>query len=136
MKVVYASTEEQEEILAELTSYFYTSVFPRYFNDEEIAQFLEMKILQLPAHKEEQLYTLTVAFQAIASLQVIISILETPHRHKKQYHYSSLFQKNMKILHHTGLFFPFTYENFFNCKNAKTDTILSIYSKPANEILI
>ncbi|MBS4177554.1 DUF5365 family protein [Lederbergia citrea] len=136
MKVVYASTEQQEEKLNHLICSFYSSVFPRYFNDQEIAGFLEMKILHVPANKEEQLYTLEVAFQAIASLQVIISILERPHPHENSHYYASLVNKNINILERSGLFFPFTYDSFFSRKRTKIDDVCSIYTKPTNEILI
>ena len=36
VKVVFASTPNQEERIRELVDYFYTSIFPAYFSDEDI----------------------------------------------------------------------------------------------------
>nr|WP_144928176.1 DUF5365 family protein [Paenibacillus bovis] len=136
MKIVCASTEEQELKLQELVSYMYSSVFPRYFCDREISEYDAMKILHLPEEKDNRLFTLDTAFQAISSLQVIIAILEILPHQKQDKQEEQLFNKNVKMLEQTGLSFPFNFANF-TCKNiSDADAICSMYAEPMNEILI
>lgn len=132
MKVVVAATEEQEEKLDELIHYFYTSIFPRYFNDCEIAEFLNLNTLRLPVQKVDSLYTLDGAFRAICSIQVIILILEGQYDSK----HTLLFDKNVEILKELGLFFPLSYENFSSRNKGNTNIIFSMYSNPTNQLLI
>lgn len=128
MKVVVASTDEQLEKLNELIQHVYSSVFPCYFTNQEIQEYIQLDILQFPKEKDSKLYTLDVAFRAITSLEVIINILENPlsceHEH--------LFDKNVKILEESGLSFPFTYSNFLK----KYDSECILFAKPANQYLV
>ncbi|GIN58713.1 DUF5365 family protein [Lederbergia ruris] len=136
MKVVVASTDEQVNKLNELIHYIYHAAFPRFFTDHEIAQYIEWKVLHFPEEKEHPLYTLDVAFRAIASLEVIISILEILPYQKNSSKHHDLFKKNADILSESGLFFPFTYQNFLQPKKTSFKDTCSIYAKPANEFLI
>lgn len=131
-----ASTEEQVNKLNELIHYIYHSAFPRYFTDHEIAQYIEWKVLHFPEEKEHPLYTLEVAFRAITSLEVIISILDIlPYEESTSKHHD-LFKKNVDILTQSGLFFPFTYQNFSNLTETNLNDVCSVYAKPANQFLI
>ncbi len=47
LKMMYAATPEQEHYMQYLLNYFYTDVFPYYFDDEQIRQFEEWGILSL-----------------------------------------------------------------------------------------
>ncbi|MBS4218160.1 DUF5365 family protein [Bacillus sp. FJAT-49711] len=132
MKVVVAATEEQEEKLDELINYFYTSIFPQYFNDCEIADFLNLNILRLPVQKEHSLFTLDGAFRAICSIQVLILNLEGQFDSE----HTLLFEKNVEILNESGLFFPFSFENFISRNNGNTDILFSMYSNPTNQLLM
>ncbi|MCJ8005867.1 DUF5365 family protein [Lederbergia wuyishanensis] len=132
MKVVVAATEEQEEKLDELIKYFYSSVFPQYFDDKEIAEFLHLKILHLPNQTDEPIYTLDGAFRAICSIEVIISILESDIDNK----YSIIFNKNVEILKEAGVFFPFSYCNFTSGKRTNANVIFSLYSNATNQFLM
>ncbi|MBS4193515.1 DUF5365 family protein [Lederbergia citri] len=132
MKVVVASTEEQGERLEELIQHFYSVVFPQYFDDNEISEFIDLKILQLPNQEDEPLFTLDGAFRAICSMEVIMIILES-NMNKK---YTKLFNKNVEILKETGLFFPFTHRNFTSQKSKKVNTIFSMFSNSTNQLLM
>src|SRR5690606_39875929 len=105
---------------------------PQYFDDDKISEFLNLKILQLPNHEDESLFTLEGAFRAICSMEVIISILES-NMNKK---YTRLFNKNVDILKETGLFFPFTPSNFTPPKRKKANTIFSMFTNSTNQILM
>lgn len=130
MKVVVASTEEQVEKLNELIQYVYTSIFPRFFTDEEIKEYISLEILHFPREKDNRLYTLETAFRAITSLEVIISIIEGVPSSDP----SDLFEKNANILKESGLSFPFSYQSFLT-RNEMRD-LCSQFIKPANEYLV
>ncbi|MBS4198485.1 DUF5365 family protein [Bacillus sp. FJAT-49732] len=132
MKVVVAATEKQEEKLEELIQYFYTSIFPQYFDDDEISEFLNLKILQVPKEKDERLFTLDGAFRAICSIEVIILILES----NIDKDFSDLFNKNAEILIESGLFFPFSYSNFTSRNRSEANVIVSMYSNATNQLLM
>ncbi|MEH7343087.1 YhcU family protein [Bacillus sp. JJ1532] len=132
MKVVYASTHVQELKIKELIQTLYSNVFPLYFPDEEIKEFERMQVLHTTTRHSEYFGTLKEAYQVIASMQTIISILELPQLDEK---YEGLFVKNVYTLQEFGLTFPFSFSQFCSSKMIKDD-VLSIYTKAANEILI
>lgn len=134
MKIVFASTPGQEEEISELIRYMYSSVFPNYFTDYEIKEFDRLKILHATRQQiDDDFSTLKDAFQVMASLQTIISILESS---KPRVELASLFKKNTEKLRNYGLFFPFDLQQFIDAKKIKRKSELSIYSKPVNELLI
>lgn len=131
MKVVVASTPEQEQHIDELIHYMYSSIFPSYFDDEYIMKLEELNVL---APKEDDIYfssTLDKAFKVISSLQVIIAVLETVRFEGFQGSHKELFVKNVKILNEFGYSFPFTPSEF----KVVNSEVLSKYSKPANQYL-
>ncbi|OIK11491.1 hypothetical protein BIV60_18100 [Bacillus sp. MUM 116] len=132
MKIVFASTPSQEEEICGLVRYIYSTVFPLYFSDDEIRTFEKLKVLHTSSEQLEDFSTLKDAFQVMASIQTIISILESP---TLDDHYSSLFNKNVTNLQEFGLFFPFEYDQFVEAKSMK-NSIFSIYTKAANELII
>ncbi|WP_433748472.1 DUF5365 family protein [Falsibacillus pallidus] len=134
MKVLFASTQEQEEKICELLDTFYSQIFPQYFSDEEIVKFHELKILHTTTRHFEYFGTLKEAFQVISSLQTIISILDVHQKEKLNSFYVNLFTTNVNILQEFGLFFPFTLEQFY--PNVDIETSFSIYTKAANEMLV
>jgi len=136
MKIVFASTPEQKGMLSDLISHMYTSVFPRYLNDQEIIEFHHLKILQHSDPMDESMDTLDESFKAIASIQTIIAILEMPAEQTLYSTYVDLFDKNVKTLERCGLFFPFTYKYFFERRKTKSEPIFSAFSKSSNELLI
>lgn len=133
MKIVFASTPGQETEISELVRYMYSHVFPNYFTDQEIHEFKQLRILQISNGQFEDYSTLKDAFQVMAALQTIISILELSITEEE---YSSIFKKNTVTLQSYGLFFPFDLQQFIAAKNIKRQSMLSVYTKAANELLI
>jgi hypothetical protein len=132
MKVVYASTPEQEEKIQELINRFYSDVFPLYFSDKEIREFERLNILHTSEINFEYFSTLKDAYQVITSLQTLCHILEGGHFN---HHYKPLFTKNVDTLNEFGLSFPFSFENFSFSKSMKAEN-LSIYTRADNQMLI
>jgi hypothetical protein len=132
VKIVYASTPSQEEEICELVRYIYSNIFPLYFTDDEIHQFERLKVLHTSKKHFEEIGTLKDAFQVMASIQTLISILESPQLDEQ---YAPIFNKNVANLHEFGLYFPFEFDQFIEAKNMK-NPMLSIYTKADNELLI
>lgn len=132
MKIVFASTPSQEEEIGDLIQYFYSNVFPRFFSDKEIREFERLKVLHASVRHFDHFGTLREAFQVMASLQTLIFILETT---EQLDYYESLFNKNVYALKEYGFYLPFEYEQFMNAKTMKNN-IFSLYTRPANEMLI
>jgi hypothetical protein len=128
VKIVFASTPSQEEEINELVRYVYSNIFPHYFSDEEISQFEELKVLDTSL----DFNTLKDAFQVMTSIQTVISILESSPLDEQ---YEMVFNKNVATLKEFGLFFPFDFEQFMEGKSF-TSSMLSIYSKADNELII
>ncbi|WP_312472316.1 YhcU family protein [Neobacillus sp.] len=129
MKIVFASTPSQEEEINGLVRYIYSNIFPLFFNDEEICQLEELKVL----HTSEDITTLKDAFQVMTSIQTLISILESSPLDEQ---YAAVFNKNVATLKGFGLSFPFHFEHFFVASCMKNNPMLSIYSKADNELII
>ncbi|MBP2242205.1 hypothetical protein J2Z40_002778 [Cytobacillus eiseniae] len=132
MKIVFASTPEQEEEIKVLIEKIYSTIFPNYFPDEEIKGFVELDVLHTTSRHFEDFGTLKEASQVIVSLQTIIAILDSSNLNEK---YEQTFNKNVDILQQFGLSFPFQFENFITSRMMKNEW-LSLYTKPANELLI
>lgn len=132
LKVVYASTPEQDKKIQYLVDYFYTDLLPKYFCDDDITKFIKMNFLNASG-KNELTGTLKESYQIISSLETIQSLIESNDLSKKQY--QEMFNKNVQILNELGLSFPFSYEQFLNKTNKSLESG-SIYVKPANSWLI
>jgi hypothetical protein len=132
VKVVYASTPEQEEKIKELIQRFYSDVFPIYFSDIQIREFEQLRVLHTSERSFEDFGTLKDAYSVITSLQTLCHILEGNHFNQQ---YDALFNRNVDTLNEFGLSFPFRYENFLETRNVKDDN-LSLYSRADNEMLI
>lgn len=133
MKVVFASTPGQEEKVMELVHYVYSSIFPRYFSDDEIKEFERHNVLLASNYKNIEAFdTLKDAYKAITCLQTIISILDL---FEPKNDYKSIFDKNASMLTELGLYFPLTYDEFKGNRSLSSE-MFSIYAEPANEWLI
>lgn len=132
MKIVYASTPDQEEMIKELVGKFYRDIFPLYYSDHDIKEFEQLKILHTTTRHFEYFGTLKEAYQVITSLQTLISILELGEPQEK---YKTLFRTNADILKDYGLFFPFDFEQFQEGR-ALNHEGFSVYVKAANELLV
>ncbi|WP_062352396.1 DUF5365 family protein [Bacillus kwashiorkori] len=131
MKVVIASTREQEEKIKQLVNHMYKNIFPHYFSDDEINEFLQLGILDLTDY--EQYATLKESFQIICSLQITITLIET--KSLMDEHYQQLFKKNVSFLNEIGISFPFSYHHFVGSDSIALERG-SIYTKAANEWLV
>lgn len=131
MKVVYASTPEQQEKIHSLTEYFFTNIFPDYFSDQEIYKFKEWGFLEVD---EAQLSdTLKESYQIISSLEILIDLIESDFLQEK--HYQNMFETNVNILNQLGISFPFSYQQFLR-KRKERLVEGSVFKKAANDWLI
>lgn len=132
VKVVFASTPDQELKIQELIGKFYSNVFPLYFSDDDIREFEQQKILHTSTRHFEYFGTLKEAYQVIAGLQTLMAILESRPISGK---YETIFFKNVQILQEFGLSFPFDYSHFCGERMPRND-LFSVYAKAANELLV
>ncbi|MDS9998294.1 DUF5365 family protein [Bacillus atrophaeus] len=109
VRIVNAATEEQESFINELTMELLDDVFPLFFSELDIQRYKKKGVLSLT----NQYYqgTLKEAFQIMACLQMIHTILTKPYR---QYDMKDqvLFDKNSTLLNECGMFFPFALSDF------------------------
>ncbi len=131
MKIVTASTPEQESFIQELVSYMYTEVFPYYFSDKYIN---ELEALNVLIPEEQGLYngTLKEAFQLISSLQSLIAVIETIKTEEIGENHREIFEKNTTILEEYGYKFPLTIDHF---KRLKDDSV-SLFTKSTSQYLM
>lgn len=139
VKIVYSSTSEQEQEIGKLVSYFYSSIFPKYFHFDEILHFQEIGVLQVEKNCFTYCGTLKEAYQVMTCLQVIQFILEkkekqSPFPLDKQS--AALFMRNISLLNDTGIFFPFFLDNFTSLKCKENEIALTMNCEPANQYLI
>lgn len=132
VKIVSASTEEQEEHIQNLIETMFTVTFPKFFSDETIHSIAERTILK----KSDLFYngTMEEALKIISSLQTLIVLLELKAAGKEQKHFQELFERNCKILRNFGICFPFSFDQFPTGGDRKEK--LSRYTKPANKWMI
>lgn len=130
MKIVFASTPDQEEKISELVKRFYRDVFPVYFSDNDIKTFENQNVLTIDDAQRDG--TLKEAYHVIASLQTLLAIFETS---KLSSRYQALFEKNVETLNEYGLFFPFEYKQFVTAKEKKT-SLFSTFTRAANKLLV
>ncbi|QDP40397.1 DUF5365 family protein [Radiobacillus deserti] len=110
MKVVTASTPEQQSYMKEQLEDLYDRVFPCFFPISYIKQLKEFKLLQ-PARLEE--LTMVEILEVIAAVQTISTILETLHKNQTAIEvYEEAFHKNASILNKYDIDFPFELEDF------------------------
>jgi hypothetical protein len=131
MKIVTASTPEQENFIKELVSHMYTEVFPQYFSDSYIRELEDLHVLK-PA--DDALYngTLKEAFHLISGMQALICVIDTVKSEEVNDHHREIFDKNTLILEEYGYKFPFTIDHFLTLRQ---DSI-SCYSKPSSQYLM
>lgn len=130
MKIVFASTPDQEEKINELVKRFYRDIFPMYFSDKDIKNFEDQNVLNNETAQLDG--TLKEAYHVIASLQTLLSILES---RILSYDHQALYDKNVETLHEYGFIFPFSYDEFIYARENKT-TFFSTYTQAANQLLV
>lgn len=138
MKIVFSSTSEQEQEIGNLVSFFYGSIFPRYFTEEEILHFEQIGVLQTPANNISYFGTLRDAYQVMTCLQVILSILEKKENSNKSLErkFEDLFDNNIKILNDYGIFFPLSFDHFTSLNKEKSENPYLLYVEASNQYLV
>lgn len=127
MRVMNAATREQEEYVEGLIQQFYSHVFPRYFDDEQIREFEQLNVLSVSLDRYNG--TMREAFQMISSLQSLLTIIECIEANGLNEEYRHLFERNVRLLEQYGIAFPFTIDQF----REKRPFIFSMYSPPATD---
>jgi hypothetical protein len=130
VKIVFASTPDQEEKINELIKRFYRDIFPLYFSDKDIKKFEDRNVLNNETAQLDG--TLKEAYYLIASLQTLLSILESS---QLTYAHQGLFEKNVETLNEYGFYFPFSYDQFIHARETKT-SFFSTYTQAANQLLV
>ena len=130
LKIVNASTPEQEDKIHQLVNHIYTEIFPKYFDDEEIQNFVQLNFLNISG-RNERIGTLKESYQIIASLETICILIKSGNLDKTSYRH--MFERNAQILNRLGLSFPFSPELFLNVKEDSCFTDM-LYAKPANPV--
>ncbi|KUP08069.1 hypothetical protein Q73_02910 [Bacillus coahuilensis m2-6] len=130
MKVLIASTEEQEAEILDLLDYMYEEIFPQFFSDVEIEKFRGEHFLHMSREELSYYGTRKEYFMILSSLQTIISIIESKQKEKQYEYYRNLFLQNVGILEENGITCPFELDHFL-IKN----TDISRFGKAANVYL-
>ncbi|UFU01241.1 YhcU family protein [Radiobacillus kanasensis] len=121
MKVVTASTPEQQLYMKEQLQDLYDRVFPCFFSMSYIQQLKEFKLLQ-PAKLED--LTMVEILEVIAAVQTISTILETLHDNQAAIEvYEEAFRKNASILNKYEIDFPFELEDFNSNQQVQSQMI-------------
>ncbi|MDQ0273628.1 DUF5365 family protein [Cytobacillus purgationiresistens] len=129
MKVVFASTAEQEQQIGELVERMYSDIFPLYFSDDAIKEFEGLNVLKTT---QEYFGTLKEAYQVMSGLQTILLILE---EEKLKIEHETIFNRNVQILDEFKISFPFTFDHFYGDQSFKNSQV-SMYCKANNGYLL
>lgn len=137
MKVVYASTPEQEDHIGELVQHLLTNILPYYFTDKEIENLESQLSLHTGGvHDTFTVYngTLKEAFHIISCLQAIIAVIETIQDEGIKLKHRELYKRNVNMLRDFGFSFPFAIEQF--TQQTKNPTMLSKFIRASNQFLV
>lgn len=132
LKIVYASTVEQEQKIQHLVKHFYSVILPKYYTDQDISKFMEMNFLNILG-ENELTGTLKESYQIISSLETLIFLIESDAFKNEKY--QELFEKNAQILNNLGVSFPFSYKQFVEEKTNPRKSG-SIYIKANSGLLM
>jgi hypothetical protein len=138
VKIVFSSTSEQEQEIGNLVSFFYRSIFPKYFTEQEILHFEQLGILRTPANSITYFGTIRDAFQVMTCLQVIMFILEKKEGNNSplERKFKILFETNARLLNDYGVFFPLNFDQFTLIKINKRENSYLLYAEAANQYLV
>lgn len=129
MKVVTASTPEQQSYVRSLLDYFYSSVLPRFFSDTYVK---DLKTFGVLCKSDLEEYSLQDIMEVTAALQTLQHLLECIIEKDHSNQMAQKFQRNQAILERHQIYFPFRLQDF---TTHDTDSDLSMV-KPANNWLI
>ncbi|WP_053219474.1 DUF5365 family protein [Virgibacillus senegalensis] len=112
MKVITASTPEQQEYAHSLLGELYNQIVPKYFSAGYIAELKNFQLMEIPSLAE---LSLKEIFEVTTALQTIISILNSPIQQGMEIEkYEDIFQKNVRILSDYEINFPFKLSDFLS----------------------
>ncbi|WP_226034748.1 DUF5365 family protein [Aquibacillus saliphilus] len=110
MKVVIASSPQQQEYVQELLGDLYNNIFPYYFTQDYIKRLIDFNLMEIPDIKE---LSLVEIMEVTAAIQTISSILkEMVETNKPLDDYNYAFNKNAEILSKYQIDFPFQLVDF------------------------
>lgn len=133
LRIVTASTEEQEKHIDELIGKIYDDIFPLYFSNEKIEELKELSVLLPEESQHNYNGTIDEAFQIMSSLQTLVALLEKPDCQQDE-KYKEMYDRNIKILNHYGYFFPLSFHHFPE-QPSKNDQF-NCFGKAANDWMI
>jgi len=129
MKVVTASTPEQQSYVRSLLDYFHEKVLPSFFSESYVH---DLKMFGVLNHADLDEYSLNEILEVTAALQTLQHILECVQEKDESPHLARKFRKNQEILERHRLYFPFRYQDF---AEGEFEWDLS-NATPANEYLL
>ncbi|CAG9621781.1 DUF5365 family protein [Sutcliffiella rhizosphaerae] len=132
MKVVHASTPEQEDHICELIQHLLTNILPFHFTDQEIEVTLHTgTVYDIFSNYNG---TLKEAFQIISSLQTIIAVIETVQKEEIRNKHIELFKRNVNMLIDFGFTFPYALNQFK--QRDMTGSFFSKFMRASNQYLV
>lgn len=129
MKVITASTPEQQEHVESILTYFQNTILPSFFSISYVNDLLEFGVLNAD-HLDE--YTLKDIMEVTAALQTLQILLEDALEKKHQRNYENQFERNQRIIESHGISFPFSYSDFVEKEICSSLN----HAKPQNQWLL
>lgn len=111
MKVVTASTPEQQSYVQSLLDTFHDKVLPSFFSESYVH---DLKTFGVLTHADLEEYSLNEILEVTAALQTLQHILECVLENDESPHLARKFKKNQEILERHQLYFPFRYQDFID----------------------
>ncbi|MDL4839712.1 DUF5365 family protein [Aquibacillus rhizosphaerae] len=120
MRVITASTPEQQHYVKSLIEELYVTVFPYFFSDNYIKKLKNFELMQAPNLEE---LSLTEIMEVTAAFQTITTILKQLGNSDQIIHeYEDIFSKNTKILSKYNIDFPFQLIDFLTNNHTEVVT--------------
>jgi len=129
MKVVTASTPEQQSYVRSLLDHFHRSILPSFFSKSYVD---DLKTFGVLDQVELEDYSLQEIMEVTAALQTVQHILECVMEHGEYPHLAQRFQHNQEILERHQFYFPFRFQDFIPSEYELDLTSV----KPANHWLV
>ncbi|QHE52444.1 DUF5365 family protein [Pontibacillus sp. HMF3514] len=129
MKVVTASTPEQQSYVRSLLDHFHRSILPSFFSESYVD---DLKTFGVLCQEDLDEYTLQEIMEVTAALQTIQHILECLLENDASPQLARKFDRNQKIIEGHQIYFPFCFQDFTT--TVSEFDLASV--KPANHRLI
>jgi len=129
MKVVTASTPEQQSYVRSLLDHFHRSILPSFFSESYVE---DLKAFGVLNQVELEEYSLQEIMEVTVALQTLQHILECVLEYGKYPQLARKFQRNQEILERHQFYFPFRFQDF-----TPSEYEVNLASvKPANQWLV